>query len=57
MFSDSPTGEISLDTLEEAVETLGKALGLSDDIKLLAEKSEDGLHASLAMLQRGRRHC
>ena len=28
VFSDSPTGEISLDTLERAVEALGKALGL-----------------------------
>ena len=28
VFSDSPTGEISLDTLEEAAEALSKALGL-----------------------------
>jgi coiled-coil domain-containing protein 130 len=40
---------------EKALAREGKALGLSDDIKLLAEKSEDGLHASLAMLQRRRR--
>ena len=40
VFSDSPTGEISLDTLEEAVETLSKALGLrSIGDKILADLS------------------
>ena len=40
VFSDSPTGEISLDTLEEAVETLSKALGLrSVGDKILADLS------------------
>ena len=28
VFSDSPTGQVSLDTLEEAAAALGKALGL-----------------------------
>ena len=38
VFSDSPTGEISLDTLEEAAETLSKALGLrSVGDKILAD--------------------
>ena len=40
VFSDSPTGEISLETLERAVEALSKALGLrSLGDKIIADLS------------------